>query len=768
MAAFLHRNRRLRIGIFHLRIIVGHFSGWRAALPTFTVLAHVVPGECGKCLCTQIPDLESQVVNFQNQNRKAWIEQRKDEMERLAQEKVRQKQEEAKRLDYLVRAIRIEELPLVKAQYEEMIRTDRAQYEQEIEKAQRAKVQWDSDKRDKESLSVHSVFDWMEEFESRVLASRQLNHKALCADADAIAEMEAKKAKIERARKRKQNEARRLSEEEAKRRQEEEQRRNKEEARREREAKEEERRREVARMAEDRERNDRQADRGQRSLRALDYVPPSRRGQGAGEQDSRFGGGVAFNMMIPSKTFEIKVAFIGNVSAGKTTIINALFRDQFGEVSMKRTTAGVHEFAVCSSTDWALASDKEPHESQSILKEITEDNDALRKNNRMAVKRFEIELKEELCEMQKDTRLVIVDIPGINEAGARSKYRRYVEAKWNTFDCVVVVMDGRQGVNTEEQVSVLRFIKQNDSKREIPLLILFNKVDDPDDDEQAELVVEAREYVKNMFEMQDSEKNDEKSREGENRGSISPWFIPISGITAFIFRCCSNMSFEKFRHFDEKLIAKLGREHIGKLKWRKLSKEEQFMQAHTAVTDRNGYQQGIEGSNFDCFLKALSVAIGGESTQRRLIKKKIDESMLLLPSSGLVDKLDSILNMLTKLDPDKSNHLESLSSLFWRNYKSLENESIDELLSSPTAIHVLADAADELISYFKLAGNAGWKDEQALVCKSLKGLVRRQISTILQNHEGGIWARVDSIVRQKMHSLEGSMPKLPHALLAAL
>eukprot|EP00980_Cylindrotheca_fusiformis_P014320 scaffold3821_cov127-Cylindrotheca_fusiformis.AAC.10 len=229
-------------------------------------------------------------------DRKAWIEQRKDEMERLAEEKVRQKQEEAKRLDCLVRAIRIEELPLVKAKYEEMIRTDRAQYEheieQEIEKAQRAKVQWDSDKRDKERLSVHSVFDWMEDFESTVLAGRQLNHEALCAEAEAEAIVEAVKAKIERARKRKQNEARRLSEEEeAKRRQEEEQRRNKEEARREREAKEEERRREVARMAEDRERNDRQSDRGQRSLRALDYVPPSRRGQGAGEEDSRFGKG---------------------------------------------------------------------------------------------------------------------------------------------------------------------------------------------------------------------------------------------------------------------------------------------------------------------------------------------------------------------------------------------------------------------------------------------------------------------------------------------
>jgi GTPase SAR1 family protein len=33
------------------------------------------------------------------------------------------------------------------------------------------------------------------------------------------------------------------------------------------------------------------------------------------------------------------------MSAGKTTVLNALFRDKFGEVSMKRTTAGVNYFA---------------------------------------------------------------------------------------------------------------------------------------------------------------------------------------------------------------------------------------------------------------------------------------------------------------------------------------------------------------------------------------------------------------------------------------
>ena len=45
-------------------------------------------------------------------------------------------------------------------------------------------------------------------------------------------------------------------------------------------------------------------------------------------------------------TFEIKIALLGNVSAGKTTVLNALLRDKYGEVAMKRTTAGANFFRI--------------------------------------------------------------------------------------------------------------------------------------------------------------------------------------------------------------------------------------------------------------------------------------------------------------------------------------------------------------------------------------------------------------------------------------
>jgi len=237
-----------------------------------------------------------------------------DKINKKRDEAERKTKEVAKRLDHLVRAIRIEELPLIKTKYEAKVKADREQYEKEvIEKAQRAKKQWESDKKDKELLSVHAVFDYMTEFEDKAMEGRQLKYDVLCRQADEDAEIRAEKEKMQRARKRKQDEEKRIVAEEERRIREEEERlaaeekRKKDEARRERDRQDEEKRQaEASRMAKEREEKSRaQESRGGRSATGLEsaagggsgsrYVPPSRRGQGGGsrvdDRGSSYGGG---------------------------------------------------------------------------------------------------------------------------------------------------------------------------------------------------------------------------------------------------------------------------------------------------------------------------------------------------------------------------------------------------------------------------------------------------------------------------------------------
>jgi translation initiation factor 3 subunit A len=237
-----------------------------------------------------------------------------DKINKERDEAERKTKEIAKGLDHLVRAVRIEELPMIKEKYEEKVKKDREQYEQEVlEKAKRAKEQWESDKRDKEKLSAHSVFDYMKEFEEKAMEGRKIKHTVLCQLAEEQAEVEAEKAKMQRARKRKADEQKRIAAEEEERlreeeeRKAEEERRKKEEARLEKERQEEERRQaEAARMTKEREEKFRTQDSdAARPARGLDsvgatgganrYVPPARRGQAEGsrfdDRGSSYGGG---------------------------------------------------------------------------------------------------------------------------------------------------------------------------------------------------------------------------------------------------------------------------------------------------------------------------------------------------------------------------------------------------------------------------------------------------------------------------------------------
>ena len=211
-----------------------------------------------------------------------------------AERKVR---EAARNLDHLVRAVRIEELPRIKSDYEARIKQDRENYEREvIEKAKHAKEQWAIDVEEKKELVECSVFDYSSVFESRIMAARKVVHAKLCKEEDERAEMEADKAKLERARKRKEEEERKQREEEERQIREELERREKEEQQKREEQKrlreQEAEQKERARMNELREREARErqeraqpppsrglGDSGASS--SGKYVPPSRRGGGA-------------------------------------------------------------------------------------------------------------------------------------------------------------------------------------------------------------------------------------------------------------------------------------------------------------------------------------------------------------------------------------------------------------------------------------------------------------------------------------------------------
>jgi GTPase SAR1 family protein len=130
--------------------------------------------------------------------------------------------------------------------------------------------------------------------------------------------------------------------------------------------------------------------------------------------------------MLSDTKFEIKVALIGYVSVGKTTVLNALLHDKYGEVAMGRATASVNNYCVVSTTQQSSAEPVVGSSASEILKKTIKENARLRSSDTVEEAWFDVTVDKPLFDMRDDTNLVVVDIPGINEAGTSSKYKDLV------------------------------------------------------------------------------------------------------------------------------------------------------------------------------------------------------------------------------------------------------------------------------------------------------------------------------------------------------
>jgi hypothetical protein len=323
-----------------------------------------------------------------------------------------------------------------------------------------------------------------------------------------------------------------------------------------------------------------------------------------------------------------------------------------------------------------------------------------------------------------------------------------VAAHWGSFDCAIVVMDGKHGVNTDTPIGLLEFVKSNlANQRNIPVISSCNKIDDPEDEEQAELVAEARSEVETIFEApnRDGSLHELLLSTTTLMADAFPVFLPISAANAYIFRCAALMGLEKFKTFDPKLVEKIGKDRVGKDVWRSLKKDEKLSEAFQVITDPARYAAAMEESNFDTFLSVLSKAIGGVAVQEKMIEAQIKIELNKISSqTNIAEQLYTVYQK-TKLlahnqEPTEA-AITAFQKLFADTYQELEDDAFAKFIG-PTAVDALAAPMQQLIRYYNLAATLQWKDECKVVIGKMTSLIRRQIEVVTDHEtvsEGCLW-----------------------------
>lgn len=269
---------------------------------------------------------------------------------------------------------------------------------------------------------------------------------------------------------------------------------------------------------------------------------------------------------------KIRIALIGSISVGKSTLLNALFVKQFSKTKIKRTTMLPYVFR-----------ETKTKMSKKDLKKI---NDEINEKNEKFVKETEnSSLPIEKCipvyynvptifdligiSNRENVELEIYDIPGLDDSRTKDVYFKWVTQNFYLFDIIIFITTIETALNNAGEVDILNLIlsnidkHQNEYNRNIDLIVLVNKCDNMIyEDDKLTFNDSDKEYQ----EMFDNIKTTINTEIGERK--INYEIFPISIEETFIYRTVY-VSNEDEIDLDDKYIHKMGINEFGKTRWNK-------------------------------------------------------------------------------------------------------------------------------------------------------------------------------------------------------
>jgi predicted GTPase len=301
----------------------------------------------------------------------------------------------------------------------------------------------------------------------------------------------------------------------------------------------------------------------------------------------------------------INIAIIGAVSTGKSTLMNALFVEQYSDTNIKRTTAVPQVYIEVNKINI----------TEDDIKKIREQNKNI--NNQImdaTIKGLELkEIKElhyivpkiyDMFDLAKGTCLSIYDLPGLNDSMTKNIYHDYIRQNFYKFNIIIFVVDVFSALNTSDEIDILNLILNGIKKNKemygynTNLIVLVNKCDElieqngeliPQDEELQEMY----EQIKTVIDIKIK----------NIMPNITKFIVCASCEDCYIYRMYKKNPEIKL---DIKYINKLGSNELGPKVWNKfgLSENNKRKKIFELLKDFD-YNERIEQCGFSKFKAIL-------------------------------------------------------------------------------------------------------------------------------------------------------------------
>ena len=175
----------------------------------------------------------------------------------------------------------------------------------------------------------------------------------------------------------------------------------------------------------------------------------------------------------------IHIAILGPVSAGKSTLLNALFANTFSDMKRKKTTMLPQIYQTTYNTkeidnpETILQKNRNSNDNILTLRETGQYNDSFFTEIQYKVSKISdfIELPDD------DATYSILDMPGLNCSGDGNKiYYDYLARNSHKIDIYVLVFDVNSALNTTDEENILKEVNKYIEKNKHGYVhILINK-----------------------------------------------------------------------------------------------------------------------------------------------------------------------------------------------------------------------------------------------------------------------------------------------------
>jgi predicted GTPase len=339
----------------------------------------------------------------------------------------------------------------------------------------------------------------------------------------------------------------------------------------------------------------------------------------------------------------INLCFVGGVSTGKSTILNAIFCEELTQCKIKRTTMVPTVYIENDNNSSNLTSPELIFTTISDKnKEIIEKTESGKKLNKSEYNELIFNVGKLDINILNGSYVNVYDIPGLNDARTKDVYYSYLDDNFTKFNLVVLLVDIHSGLNTSDEIDIVNFItthtkyELDTNNKQIYTLVVVNKADDMQlDEEEQEDTLKLTGELSEMFEQVEKTITTEFNKHHIINHLIG--IIPLCAIDAYLYRMVQKHG-KKFKLSPEQIL-KIGINENGK----------KFSTLKPATQEKKVYEILNDGNFINTMIK-----LSGFSRLESILHKFLNENNV-----GKQIRIDNLLFELSKYKPIKEVVLET-------------------------------------------------------------------------------------------------------------